>query len=150
MSTKTTHHYTESGLPNVWIECQKTVDDAGETTYIIPAINRIHKAIAQGIVLSDGALTGAEIKFLRTEMGWTQTELGELVHRTRPTIARWESGDGAIDGAADALLRILAIDKLKLKKAPSETITRKHDIASNTKKAIRIAQQNHGHDRLAA
>ena len=58
-----TYHYTESGLPNVWIEGLCIQDDAGEETILIPNINDLHKLIAYQIVVSDGALTGPELRY---------------------------------------------------------------------------------------
>ena len=132
------HHYTESGLPNVWVRCLSGKDDAGEKTIIIPKINRLHTQIARAIVMSKGALTGAELRFLRSEMGLTQTQLGEFVHRKRLTIARWETEETPVDAAADTLIRILASDKLKLAKPNPEELSNNCTPSSKTKKATRL------------
>ena len=142
MSKIINRHYTECGLPNIWIRCKCVIDDAERKAYIIPNINALHKEIARLVVNSDGALTGAEIKFLRSEIGWTQTQLGEIVHRQRLTISRWESGKSMIDGAADAFIRMLAIDKLKLKKAAPEEISRRYRIRHNAKDSIQIDEKD--------
>ncbi len=139
MTIKTTpYHYTECGLPDVWIECLRTKDDAGEETIIIPNIKYLHKLIAHEIVMSDGALTGPEIKFLRTEMGMTQTQLGKLVHRERLTISRWERGEHRLDGAVDTLLRMLASNKLKLSRVAAEKLSDKYKSAAAPKSPVRI------------
>ncbi len=132
------HHYTECGLPEVWVECLCTRDDAGEKTIIIPNVNSLHTLIAQKIVLSEGALTGPEIRFLRTEMGMTQTQLGKLVHRERLTISRWERGEHRLDGAVDTLLRMLASNKLKLGKVAAEKLSDKYQSATDPKSPVRI------------
>ena len=132
------HHYTESGLPNVWVRCLSGKDDAGEKTIIIPKINRLHTQIARAIVMSKGALTGAELRFLRSEMGLTQTQLGEFVHRKRLTIARWETEETPVDAAADTLIRILASDKLKLAKLNPEELSNNCAPSGKTKKATRL------------
>ena len=75
------YHYTECGLPDVWIEGCHVEDDAGEETIRIPKVRSLHRLISKGIVSSAGTLTGPELRYLRTEMGLTQTQLGELVHR---------------------------------------------------------------------
>ena len=139
------HHYTESGLPNVWIRCRQIIDDAGEKAIIIPNIGGLHKTIAHETVVADGALTGAEIKFLRSEMGWTQTQLAEIVHCQRLTISRWENGESTINGAADSFIRMLAIDKLKLNKVAAVKISRKykkHKDGKNEKPPIRLGGEN--------
>ena len=38
---------------------------------------------------------GARIKAARTERGWTQKQLADLVGRQQPIIGRWESGENA-------------------------------------------------------
>lgn len=119
-TTVGTYHYTECGLPNIYIEGLCTEDDAEEKTILLPNINDLHRLIAREIIISDGTLTGPELRYLRTEMGMTQTELGELVHRERLTISRWEREECVVDGAAEALIRICALIKLKLKVADPE------------------------------
>ncbi len=108
------YHYTECGLPNVWIQGIPVFDDDGEETIRIPNVNGLHRLIAEGIVGSDGSLTGAELRFLRSEMGMTQSQLGSLLHRERLTVSRWERDESAMDGSAEALLRIYATIKLGL------------------------------------
>ncbi|MDD9815726.1 MAG: transcriptional regulator [Gammaproteobacteria bacterium] len=138
------HHYTECGLPNVWIKCRCVKDNAGKDTIIIPNIGLLHKAIARDIILSDGALSGAEIKFLRSMMGLTPAEFGKLIHREAATVSRWEHGGAAPDGAMDTLIRMLATAKLKLKADPAE-ISGKYAPAAARKAAIRIKIKMTGH-----
>ncbi len=116
MSKIVKHHYTACGLPNVWIRCRRLIDDAGQEVFIIAQINRLHKCIAQEILMSKNSMTGAELKFLRSEMGMTPDEFGELVLRTGATISRWERKECAMDGAMEALVRMRASTKLGLKK----------------------------------
>jgi DNA-binding transcriptional regulator YiaG len=109
------YHYTECGLPSVWIENINIVtDDAGEETYRIPHINSLHRAIAKAIVSSRVGLTGPELRFLRTEMGLTQAELASFVHKDGQTVGRWERGECPIDENAQTVIRIIANANLKL------------------------------------
>lgn len=137
------YHYVECGLDNVIIEGVEITQDAnGEEVVCIPAIGKLHKVIAEGILRHEGAMSGKELRFLRTEMGMTQAELGQLLHRDAQTIARWEKGETPIDGAADTLIRQLAAEKLGIDlhmkvedlarltvptAAPREIIISKHD-----------------------
>ncbi len=143
------HHYTECGLPNVWVQCRQAIDDAGKKVIIIPRIGILHKLIAHGIVNSNGSMTGSELKFLRTEMGFTQTELGEIVHREHLTISRWERGQSPMGGAVEALIRILATAELKLDEVDPVTISQKCKPAK-PKRQVRIESSGRGHYRLAA
>lgn len=109
------HHYTECGLNNVFIDGLETFrDDDGEEVITIPAINELHHVIALGIVSHEHGISGDELRFLRTEMGFTQAELGALVHRDKQSVGRWERGEIEIDGAAETIIRRLAIENLDL------------------------------------
>lgn len=109
------HHYTESGLLNVYIDgIVVEVDDDGDEIITIPAVNELHQVIALGIVNHAKGISGDELRFLRSEMGLTQAELGGLVHRDKQSIGRWERNEIEIDSSAEALVRRLAIEKLRL------------------------------------
>lgn len=107
------YHYTESGLDNVFIEgINPMVDDDGDEVIQIPAINMLHATIALGIVSHESSMSGAELRFLRTEMGLTQSDLASIVHVDRQTIGRWEREETPLEGAHETVIRQLAIEKL--------------------------------------
>ena len=109
------YHYTECGLDNIIIEADLiAIDDKGEKIVTIPAIGQLHNIIAQGLVAQENALSGKEIRFLRTEMGMTQAELAQLLHRDTQTVGRWERGEVALDATQDIFIRQLAAEKLQL------------------------------------
>lgn len=109
------HRYLECGLDNVVISgVEIVVDEDGDEAVRILAVNDLHRVIAEGIVAHRNAMSGAELRFLRSEMGLTQTELAGLVHRDKQSIGRWERGEIEIDRTAEALIRRLAIEKLRL------------------------------------
>lgn len=108
-------HYTESGLLNVYIDgIVAEVDEDGDEIVTIPAVNELHHVIALGIVNHAKGISGEELRFLRSEMGFTQAELAVLVHRDKQSIGRWERNEIEIDSVAEALVRRLAIEKLGL------------------------------------
>jgi len=109
------YHYTECGLDNIIIEANFiAIDDQGEEVVTIPAIGHLHNIIAQGLIAQENALSGTEIRFLRTEMGMTQAELAQLLHRDTQTVGRWERGEVALDATPDIVIRQLAAEKLRL------------------------------------
>jgi transcriptional regulator with XRE-family HTH domain len=59
-------------------------------------------------------MTGPELRFIRTEMGMTQAELAKVVHHDAQSVGRWERNEFPIDQTAEALIRLLAIEKLEL------------------------------------
>ena len=111
------YRYTESGLDSVLIEGAHIVhDDAGERCMTIPNVNGLHKAIAHGVITRQGSMTGRELRFLRTELGMTQAELGEMLHCAPLTVSRWERNETAIDSNAEALIRLHAAHELGIDK----------------------------------
>jgi DNA-binding transcriptional regulator YiaG len=61
----------------------------------------------------EAGMTGPELRFIRTEMGMTQAV--KVVHHDAQSIGRWDRSEFAIDQTAEALIRLLAIEKLGLK-----------------------------------
>ena len=109
------YHYTECGLDDVFIaDLPVVIDHHEEETIAIPYINDLHRAIARLIVESPTTMTGKRLRFLRTEMGLTMAELGRIVHKDHQTIGRWERSENPIDANAEAVLRLIAIEKLEL------------------------------------
>jgi DNA-binding transcriptional regulator YiaG len=109
------YHYTESGLDNVIVYgMMPCVDDDGDRVITIPNIAGLHRAIAQAIVDHDAAISGKELRFLRTEMGMTQAELAKVVHHDPQSVARWEKSEHPMPPTAEALIRLLAKERLHL------------------------------------
>lgn len=124
--SKVDHHYTECGLLNVFISgIEVQVDDDGDEVITIPAVNELHWVIADGIVSHAKGMAGDELRFLRTEMGLTQSELAALVHRDKQSVGRWERGEVELDSSAEALIRRLAIEKLDLTNAGIEELSKR-------------------------
>ncbi len=117
LMTGNDYHYTECGLDNVIIRNANFVpkDDEGEQVIGIPSIRLLHKAIAEGRINQPGTLTGPEVRFLRTEMGMTQSEMAELVHRDTQSVGRWERSETPLEPPIDILIRQLAAERLELK-----------------------------------
>ena len=111
---KQDYHYTECGLDNVIVADADfdIIDDGGEKIIQIPAVGMLHKAIAEGLINQSGALSGAEIRFLRTEMGMTQAELAKLLHRDTQSVGRWVRDECPIEPTQDMTLRQIARDQL--------------------------------------
>jgi transcriptional regulator with XRE-family HTH domain len=109
------HHYTECGLQNVYINgILPVVDAEGHNIIVVSRVNQLHRVIAEGIVSHPKGMVGAELRFLRSEMGYTQSELASFVHRDKQTIGRWERSEIEIDSVAEAVIRKMAIEKLAL------------------------------------
>ena len=144
------YHYTECGLPNVWIDGLRKKEDARKEVIRIPKIGSLHRLIATAIVTSKGTLTGPELRYLRTEMGLNQTQLGDLVHRERLTVSRWERGESTLDGASEAYIRILAACKLGLARIDPEKASGWCKLTLEQKRPVHITATDSGNYRLVA
>lgn len=113
------YRYAESGLDNIIIEgVQFLADDNGEDCITIPNVNGLHKAIATAIVTRHASMSGRELRFLRTEMGMTQAELAEMLHRESLQVSRWERAESPLDANAETIVRLYAIQALNLPDTP--------------------------------
>lgn len=103
------YHYTESGLMNVWLlngyTIRKTKYGAGVS---IHDADGLHRALAR-MLANKPKLTGAEVRFLRKEMGMSQRGLGELLGVTDQAVALWER-KGRLPKTADRLLRLIYVE----------------------------------------
>jgi transcriptional regulator with XRE-family HTH domain len=109
------YHYTESGLDNVMVYgIEPCIDDDGDEVVTIPNVAGLHRAIAEVIVTHEAGISGKELRFLRTEMGMTQSQIAKVVHHDAQSIARWEKSEFPIEPTAEALIRLLAIERLNL------------------------------------
>jgi DNA-binding transcriptional regulator YiaG len=119
------YRYTASGLDNVeLIDLPVYQDDKGEKCITIPNVNELHKAIAKTILTRHGGMSGKELRFLRTMMHLTQAELAKVVSRDAQTIGRWERGPFENDPTAEALIRLMAAERLEIGlSAPVEDVS---------------------------
>ncbi|MEZ5708125.1 MAG: helix-turn-helix domain-containing protein [Blastomonas sp.] len=85
------YHYTESGLRNIWLangyEEHETPYGRGVSFHNVEGL---HRAIARGLINKAGKLTGAELRFLRKELGMSQPKLAEMLGNNEQTVAMWE------------------------------------------------------------
>lgn len=139
---KNAYHYTESGLTNVWLANGFTIRKTkyGEGVSIHD-VGGLHRAIAKALA-NKPRLTGAEVRFLREEMGLSQRGLGELLGVSDQAVALWER-KGRLPKTADHLLRLIYVEH-ELGNAPIRaTIQRINDIDQQGYEQI-IAEETRG------
>lgn len=85
------YHYTECGLPNVWLDGGIVVNQTpyGATTSIA-ALDSLHHEIAMDIISRATCMTGAEMRFLRIELDLSQRALARMLKTSEKNIQRWE------------------------------------------------------------
>lgn len=118
------YHYTESGLDNVWLANGYT---AHETPYgkgvSVKDADGLLEAIALRLVNKAGRLTGRELRFLRSLLCLSQQSLGKMVDATEQSVSLWER-TGRVPKGADALVRMLVLEKLNGNGKVTEIIDR--------------------------
>ncbi|MGO4259768.1 helix-turn-helix domain-containing protein [Lysobacter sp. TAB13] len=101
------YRYVGCGLPNVFLrngyEMVKTPYGEGVT---IHDLDGLHQALGSTIVGSPDPLSGAEFRFIRTELELSQKMLGQLLGCNEQAVARWEKGRSKVDAPAERLLRL--------------------------------------------
>jgi putative zinc finger/helix-turn-helix YgiT family protein len=103
------YRYDESGLSNVVLEgitvrrCPGC--DAAEPT--IPNIEGLHRAIAQALITQPRRLSGEEIRFLRTYLGWTGVDFARHMGVVPTSVSRWENDKEPIGPQAERALRLM-------------------------------------------
>jgi DNA-binding transcriptional regulator YiaG len=145
------YHYTECGLENVFIEGLEPIMDAdGDEVIEITCINMLHAMIAEGIVSHKKGISGSELRFLRSEMGMTQSELANLLHVKKLTVGRWERGETTLEGSAETVIRGLAIERLLLKFEASVEELASRSVATGELQEINIRADEGNYELVAA
>jgi len=106
------YHYTESGLDNVYLVSGfKLVPGPRGTQLQIDDIDGLHRAIGEILVSDRKNLSGKEIRFLRIEMGMSQSALARLLGISERAVIRWEKAHiGQVPSTAEASIRMLYRD----------------------------------------
>ena len=108
------YRYTESGLDNVVLTGVTLYKCAcGETMPELKNVERVHRAVADGLAKKDSRLHGREVRFLRKEIGMTAKELAGLLSVSPVTVSRWESGKKKVGGVSDKLIRMLYVQTMQ-------------------------------------
>lgn len=103
--------YRECGLDNIYLMNGFSIKDVdGEETVSVHNVDGLWKAIGLDLVTTKKTLSPKEIRFLRTQMNKTQSELAKLLRVDDQTVARWEKKKSKIPGPADLGLRMLFLN----------------------------------------
>ena len=152
-----TYRYEESGLKNVVLvnipiyRCPS----CKETEVEIPCLEELHLLLGFLLVLKPVRLNGAEVRYLRKHLGYTEEDLASFLGVTRMTIHRWEMGKTPFRPDHDKHLRRFYLDKKggELKRLPQSNrmLSALVDYLplSPQKKEIRIRPEAWAHSRAA-
>jgi DNA-binding transcriptional regulator YiaG len=100
--------FKECGLDNIYLDSGFSIERVDGEEYVsIENLDGLWRAIGLHLVTSQKTLDPKEIRFLRTQMGKTQSEIAKLLRVDDQTVARWEKKKCKIPGPADLILRVL-------------------------------------------
>jgi putative zinc finger/helix-turn-helix YgiT family protein len=84
----------------------------GEFEVAIPAIDELNRALAAAVIHKPARLVGAEIRFLRSYLGYSGADFAKVIGSDPATVSRWEGDKQPIGHHTDLLLRaMVALDK---------------------------------------
>ena len=130
------HHYTESGLQNVWLKGVEIFEcKCGEKFAFIPCSQELHKLIAKILLQKKDQLSGSEIRFLRKHMGLKAKDFAKRIGVMNVTVSRWEREETIPPKTIDRLIRYFyAAEMNLLEMAPKikEIKFRKHKKGQKT------------------
>jgi DNA-binding transcriptional regulator YiaG len=102
------YQYRESGLDNVYlyggIELKHS---AYGDSVAIHDLEGLHRCIAQCLVEKPSPLTGAEFRFLRTELDLSQFAMGQLCGREERSVRNWETSHEPVQEPANTIIRFV-------------------------------------------
>lgn len=121
-------HYTACGLPNVYLTSGYQAREVNGERYVsVHDVEDLHQAIALYLTTQKKELTGAEVRFIRKYLDLTQRELGNFLGVSDQSVARYEKGKSALEGAEDMVLRLLVQNQVKGCLDVREVIERLHE-----------------------
>lgn len=101
------YHFTDGGLRNVWLKNgyieRDTPYGKGVSFHDLEGLT---KAICLALVKKPGKLTGAEFRYVRSNMLLSQKSLGEMMGYGEQAVAKWEKS-GRIPKAVEYFIRSL-------------------------------------------
>jgi DNA-binding transcriptional regulator YiaG len=105
------YHYTDCGLQGIWLANGfRTIRTEYGRATSIENVDGLHRAIARTLSIEKARLSGGEFRFLRNELGLTQSALAEWFGNDSQTVALWERGRKRVPQWADRLIRQLVLE----------------------------------------
>jgi len=105
------YHYTESGLQNIWLENGYVIR---QTKYgkgvSIHDVDGLHRSIGKSLAMKPH-LTGCELRFIRKEMGLSQSAMAALLGTSEQNVSLWERR-GRIPRTGDRLVRLIYLEHI--------------------------------------
>lgn len=123
------YHYIECGLPNVWLlnGYEKSQTPYGDGV-AIHDVDGLHRCIAGVLCDKPDRLTGAEFRFLRRELDFSQTMIGELLGLTSRQIRHIETGTTGVKNPYNLLIRHMYLASIDIHRTYIDVFERLREI----------------------
>lgn len=139
------YHYTECGLENVFLLGGVRHEDTPRgRIVVIEDIDGLHSAIGCFLIHEKKNLNGREFRFLRHEMGLSQSNLALLLGVDEQSVARWEKGDTKKFAPAEKLVRMLYEEHLGGNEKVSDLLTKLSELDDLLEEEMRFADTEIG------
>ncbi len=135
-------HYKGCGLRNIWLRngYAERSTPHGKAVAIQDAAG-LHRVIALHLIKTKPSLSGAEFRFLRKELDFSQARLAEMFGYSSQAIALWEK-HGKVPRLADRTLRAFYREIAEGNAGIRELVERLNDIdRKNSEKAKLVLQE---------
>ena len=109
------HRFKESGLDNIILNGVKVYrcSACGESIYDYGDINQLNRVIAETLLKKKELLTGSEIRFLRTHIGYSSEMFVRVIGLSDKTsLSRIENGRTKVSGQVNMGVRFAVAGKL--------------------------------------
>jgi DNA-binding transcriptional regulator YiaG len=106
--TNKLYQYRQCGLDNVYLGGGfSLIETPYGVSVKIDDVDGLHKCIAECLVRKSSTLTGAEFRFLRTELDLSQSAMTVFCGREERMIREWETGSKEVPEPANTIIRFL-------------------------------------------
>ena len=133
------YHYTESGLQNVWLKNGYVIHNTPYGKGVsIHDVAGLHKIMGR-VIARQPKLTGAQLRFLRKEMGMSQSALAALIGTSEQNVSLWERR-GHIPKTGDRLIKALYVEHIGSNEKIRELIDRINALDITAKEKFEFEQ----------
>lgn len=126
------YHYKECGLDNIFLLNGFSIENVDGEDYVsVHNVDGLWKAIGLSLVANKKTFLPSEIRYLRSQMGYTQSELATMLRVDDQTVARWEKKQCKLPGPADFALRVLFLSSDVAQPEGGEILLKIKDMIKN-------------------
>jgi DNA-binding transcriptional regulator YiaG len=142
---KETYLYTECGLPNVALAGVdvRRCKECGAYELLLPNVSELHRTIALAVIEKPARLSGAEVRFLRTYLGWTGADFAEHMGVDPSTVSNWENDKDPIGTQSDRALRLMVVHQSPVENYSLDDLKKIGDRKAPPR-AMKLRSKNHG------